>query len=106
MMALHPIFSDILDSHARVTKAVTPKPDYRGWFIDADSNGYGFHGAHKDFDGPEDSRHVHGWTVKQVESEIDDWWEENCTTCDGTGTIWNNCDPTSGQSVDCDECKP
>lgn len=27
-----------------------------------------------------------------------------CTQCDGEGIIWNNADPTSGQSVDCDAC--
>lgn len=33
--------------------------------------------------------------------------EENeieCTDCDGEGIIWNNADPTSGQSVQCDHC--
>lgn len=31
--------------------------------------------------------------------------EIECPDCDGTGDIWNNNDPTSGQRVDCDECK-
>jgi DnaJ-class molecular chaperone len=30
--------------------------------------------------------------------------EIECPDCDGEGRIWNNCDPTSGQSVDCDAC--
>ena len=30
--------------------------------------------------------------------------EIECRDCDGEGRIWNNCDPTSGQSVDCDAC--
>ena len=27
-----------------------------------------------------------------------------CPDCDGEGEIWNNADPTSGQSVECDAC--
>lgn len=27
-----------------------------------------------------------------------------CTECDGEGRIWNNADPTSGQSADCEHC--
>lgn len=30
--------------------------------------------------------------------------EIECPDCDGEGRIWNNADPTSGQSVDCDTC--
>ena len=30
--------------------------------------------------------------------------EIECLDCDGHGVIWNNADPTSGQSVDCDAC--
>jgi hypothetical protein len=52
------------------------KPDYRGWNIDADPNGYGFHGTHEDYDGPEDRRHVHGWTEEQARREIDAHLEE------------------------------
>lgn len=32
-MALHPIFAHVLNSHARVTKAVTEPRTYRGWDI-------------------------------------------------------------------------
>ena len=28
-----------------------------------------------------------------------------CRDCDGEGVIWNNADPTSGQSVACEACK-
>lgn len=31
--------------------------------------------------------------------------EIECPDCDGEGRIWNNADPTSGQSVDCEECR-
>ena len=30
--------------------------------------------------------------------------ETECHDCEGEGRIWNNADPTSGQSVDCDCC--
>ena len=30
--------------------------------------------------------------------------EIECHECEGEGVIWNNADPTSGQSVICDEC--
>lgn len=30
--------------------------------------------------------------------------EVECTACEGEGIIWNNADPTSGQSCQCDEC--
>lgn len=28
-----------------------------------------------------------------------------CRECHGEGLIWNNADPTSGQSVDCEHCE-
>lgn len=28
----------------------------------------------------------------------------HCSHCDGFGTVWNNADPTSGQSVNCENC--
>ncbi len=30
--------------------------------------------------------------------------EIECPECEGEGRFWNNADPTSGQSVDCDAC--
>ena len=31
-------------------------------------------------------------------------YQIECNDCQGEGIIWNNADPTSGQSVDCDAC--
>ena len=77
----HPIFADILNTHARVTKAVTPT--YRGWLLDFE---YGFHVAtHPDFDasyeGPEDGwvgshPKLQGRTPDDLRAEIDAWFEE------------------------------
>lgn len=84
MSALHPIFAQVLDNHAKVTQAVTPKPDaYRGWAITWD---YGFYtGTGPDYDasyeGEEDGwvdngQRVSARTREGVIEEIDAWFAE------------------------------
>jgi len=82
-MGLHPIFAQVLDSHARVTKAVAPKDSYRGWDITWDY-GY-FTGTGPDYDasyeGPEDGwvdngHRVSARTREGLIKEIDAWFEE------------------------------
>ena len=72
-----------------------------------------FNAVHPDFEasyeGPEDGwvgSHptLSGRTRSDMEVEVDEWWLENCTECDGSGKVWNNADPTSGQFHECETC--
>ncbi|RYG88586.1 MAG: hypothetical protein EON59_04055 [Alphaproteobacteria bacterium] len=88
-MALHPIFADIIDAHARVTIPVTPNM-HRGWRIsfdfppipcrdfdwsatspdyDADCDGDGFYQCAGHI--------VHGRTRDDVVEAINAWFAEN-----------------------------
>ena len=84
-MNLHPTFAQILDAHASVTKAVTPRDTYRGWSISFDFppipiRDFDWSATHPDYDGAEDAndnRYVHARTREAVEAEVDAWIDEN-----------------------------
>lgn len=84
-MTPHPIFAQVLDSHAKVTKAVTPKADtYRGWDISWDYGQFCATGPDYDasYEGPEDGwvdngHRVWARTREDLIEEIDAWFEEN-----------------------------
>lgn len=83
-MSLHPIFSQVLDSHLRVTKAVTPKDAYRGWSIEWGYGRYTATGPDYDasWEGEEDGwvsngQRVEARTRDGVCAEVDAWFEEH-----------------------------
>lgn len=82
-MTLHPIFADILDTHAWTPGA----PTYRGWNLNGLEYGY-YTATHPDFDasweGPEDGwvgSHptLQGRTPEDLRAEIDAWHEERAS---------------------------
>jgi hypothetical protein len=86
-MALHPLFAEIIDSHAKVTKAVTPDVPgitYRGWAITWD---YGYYTATSpnydaSYEGEEDGwqdngQRVTARTLDDLHCEVDGWFEDN-----------------------------
>lgn len=88
-MSLHPIFAQVLDAHAAVTKAVTPPDTYRGWSISFDyppipCRDFDWSAISPDYDCDGDSEGfhqcagaiVHGSTRDAVIEEIDNWFEE------------------------------
>jgi hypothetical protein len=89
-MALHPLFADIIHSHARVTEAVTHKADgHRGWSITWDYGFYTGTGPNYDasYEGEEDGwvdngHRVTARTRDALISEIDAWFEEQASQDD------------------------
>lgn len=85
MAGLHPIFAQVLNSHARVTEIVTPRDTHRGWSISFDYppipfRDFDWSATHPDYDGADDAndnRHVCASTREGVIAEIDAWCAEN-----------------------------
>jgi len=84
-MSLHPIFAQVLNSHARVTETVAPKADtYRGWSISWDYGRFTATGPNYDvsWEGEEDGWVATGGAVEAstreaLIEEIDAWIEEH-----------------------------
>ena len=84
MSAVHPLFAEIISAHARVTEAVTPKDEYRGWAIAWDYGRFTAVSPNYDasYEGPEDgwmdnSEKAEGRTREELCAEIDAWFEEH-----------------------------